>query len=237
MYIDVSIGDYNDSDFPDANDILYWEAYLEDDEGHFMDGIILQPEYGKGNDVIDIAGYNVMDDLHLTFENGVYYSEDTGNTFDAAMVPYFYDIDEDGDAHLKEEVIDLLITKLDNALYDFFQDNNDDDNSNASSYDINLARAKKLLKNCKYIVACNAYGLVSHESFGWAFRIFDDKKSANDFADEFRGQININRYARVYEADDIDDIEDFSYFLYSYYDSLKTLVTNPFDYYYRYGDE
>ena len=235
MKVIVCVGDYNDSDFPDANDILFWEAEIDDENGHVLKNLILQPAYGNNNEVIDIADSYSQDDLHLTQNEDTFYSEDTQNTFDAKIVPYFYDIDEDGDAHIKEEVVELLIIELNNALCDFLKDDdNDNNNNNASTYDISISRAKKVLEKCKYVVAYNRFGRVSHNSIGWSFRIFKDKESADAFADDFCDSRNINHYARVFKSNDFDDIEDFSYFLSkdSYAKDLKMLIENQDEYYF-----
>ncbi len=126
MKVNVCIGEFDEVyDLIYAEDILFWEAALDDENGHILKNLILQPKYGSNNDIINIECSRCRDDLHLIQKEDIFYSEDTQNTFDAKMVPYFYDIDENGYASIKDEVVELLIKEMNNVLYDFF---NEDDN-------------------------------------------------------------------------------------------------------------
>ena len=185
---------------------------IDDEKGHVIKEIQIQPFYGKNGEVTDLYSSGCVDDLTLKFDGEKFISCDLDKNFSSDIVPFFYDIDEDGNAKIKDELEEQLVNAINNTILQYFNDGNEESASVNPASQISSARGKAFLRKYHYVVAYHLHGqLLAKSSKGWDFETFGNKEEAIEFRDGFRARnmANPNCFAELYGPDEYEEIGDF----------------------------
>ena len=181
---------------------------IDDGKGHVIKGIQIQPEFARSGEVTDLNSSECIDDLTLNFDGEKYVSFDTDKEFSSEIVPFFYAINEDGNAEIKDELEEQLIDAINKAVFQYYNEGDEEPSSDDFAYEISCARGKSFLQKYHYVVAYNINGELAKNSIGWEFATFDTKKCAIEFKDIILEKHRNNPYcfAKCYSSDDYEEI-------------------------------
>ena len=220
MKITVDCIDLGDGPLVDTDMIACFTVDLDDEEGHTVKDIQVQPAYSSCGYAYDLHSQDCQDDLILDQDgDGTFYSRDTSTEY-GKNARYFYTYDDYYEGFvLNDDLEGLILEAINMELYKMYSDT-DEVPEIPEKFHGNIktaiedARARAFFREYPYVVAANRYGHVASESIGWEFKTFQTEKEAQAYADEwydnyYRG----SQYIRVLSAADDDDVNELCRFL------------------------
>ena len=184
---------------------------INDEKGHVIQEIQIQPIFERSGEVTALYSNGCIDDLTLKYDGEKYISCDLEKEFSSDIVPIFYDIDENDNAEIKEDLKEQLIDAINKALFQYYNADDDEPISDDYAHEISCARGKAFLRKYHYVVAYHLHGQLAKNSKGWDFKTFANKEDAIEFKDDFlaNNMFNPNCFAELYGPDDYEEIGDF----------------------------